>query len=83
MTVVTPIENVAPELWVLVTEGVVQLSVTVGAVHVAVEEVVVTVFSMFAGQFAKTGFVVSVKHGFVTVTVKEQVALLFFASVAV
>jgi hypothetical protein len=68
---------------VLTKEESVQLSVAVGSVHVAIDDVVAVVFTIFAGQLAITGFVVSVKHGFVTVTVKEQVALLFFASVAV
>jgi hypothetical protein len=68
---------------VLDTEGVLQLSVAVGAVHVATETVSVIVLEIFAGQLVKTGFIVSVEHGFVTVTVKEQVALLFLSSVAV
>jgi hypothetical protein len=68
---------------VLVTVGVPQLSVAVGAVHVVVAVVPDVVKEIFAGQADKTGLVVSVAQGFMTVTVKEQVDLLFFASVAV
>jgi phosphoglycerate dehydrogenase-like enzyme len=60
-----------------------QLSVAVGGVQVAIADVSVVVKDIFIGQADKTGFVVSVEHGFMTVMVKEHVALLFFASVAV
>jgi putative transposon-encoded protein len=83
ITVVTPIGNAAPELWVLVTEGVLQLSVAVSNAHVAMAVVPVVVKAIFVGQLAKTGGMVSLAHGFVTVTVNEHVFLLFFASVAV
>jgi hypothetical protein len=82
-TVVTPILNASPEVYVLDTEGVPQLSVAVGAVQVAIAAVSDVVLAIFAGQVVKIGFTVSVAHGFVTVIVKEQVALLFLASVAV
>jgi hypothetical protein len=68
---------------VLVSVGVPQLSVAVGAVQVSITAVSGVVLAILVGQFVKTGFVVSVAQGFVTVTVKEQVALLFLASVAV
>jgi hypothetical protein len=68
---------------VLVTEGVPQLSVAVGGVQVAIADVSVVVKDTFVGQADKTGFTVSVAHRFITVMVKEQVAVLFLASVAV
>ena len=68
------------------TEGVVQLSVAVGAVHEALAQVPVVVKLMFDGQLANVGGVASVAQGstttFVTVTVKTQVAILPLASVA-
>jgi hypothetical protein len=68
---------------VLDTEGVPQLSVAVGGVQVTIVTVSVIVLEIFAGQADKTGLVVSVAQGFMTVTVKEQVAVLLLASVAV
>ena len=70
----------------LVTEGVLQLSVAVGIVQMTVaaasaESNVAT--EILLGQLVKTGFIVSIAHGLVTVMVKEHVALLFLASVAV
>jgi hypothetical protein len=51
-----PIGNVAPEICVLVTVGdVVQLSVAVGAVQVAIAVVPVVVNAIFTGQLAKIG----------------------------
>jgi hypothetical protein len=76
-------KNRVPDESVLITEGVLQLSVAVGAVHVTITDVSEIVFEIFAGQFAKTGFTTSAAHGLMTVTVNEQVDLLFFASVAV
>ena len=64
MTFVVPTGKAVPELKLLVTEGVtVQLSVAVGAVHVATAEVAVVVKMIFAGQADKTGFVTSVAQG--------------------
>jgi hypothetical protein len=59
------------------------LSVAVGGVQVAIADVSVVVKDMLVGHADKTGFVVSVAHGFMTVTVKEHVDLLLLASVAV
>jgi hypothetical protein len=59
------------------------LSVAVGGVQVAIADVSAVVKDTFVGQADKTGFVVSLEHGFMTVTVKEHVAVLFLASVAV
>ena len=67
------------------TEGVVQLSVAVGAVQEAMTQPFkVVVKLIFAGQFVKVGGVTSLSHGFVftTVTVKLQVAIFPLASVA-
>jgi hypothetical protein len=75
--------NFVPDVSGLITEGVLQLSVAVGSVQIAIAAVSDVVFAILAGQFAKTGFMVSIEQGFVTVTLKAQVALLFFASVAV
>jgi hypothetical protein len=83
VTVETPILNLVPDVSGLITEGVLQLSVAVGGVQVAVAAVSGVVFAILAGQFAKTGFIVSIEQGFVTVTLKAHVDLLFFASVAV
>jgi hypothetical protein len=83
VTVVKPILKFVPDVSVVDTEGVLQLSVAVGAVHMTITVVSEIVFDTFAGQAVKMGLMVSVAHGFVTVTVKEQVALLFLSSVAV
>ena len=68
------------------TEGVVQLSIAVGAVQVAFPQSVVVVMLILVGQFAKVGGFTSSSQGFVTVfvtvTVKEHVAELPLASVA-
>jgi hypothetical protein len=71
-----------PEVCVLTTEGMPQLSVAVGAVHCALAQVSAVDKTIFAGQFAKIGFTVSVAHGFVLVTrtLNEQVAVLFLVS---
>jgi ethanolamine utilization microcompartment shell protein EutS len=63
--------------------GVPQLSVTVGAVHVVARQVSAVFLAIFAGQFLITGLVTSVKHGFVTVTLNEQMPLLPVMSFAV
>ena len=64
MTFVVPTGKAVPELKLLVTEGVtVQLSVAVGAVHVAMAEVAVVVKMIFVGQADKTGFVTSIAQG--------------------
>ena len=68
------------------TEGVaVQLSVAVGAVQVAVAQVVAVVKLILAGQADRTGFTTSLVQLLllVTATSKEQVAVLFAASFAV
>ena len=68
------------------TEGVPQLSAAVGAAQVAIPQVVVVVKLIFVEQFVKVGGVTSLSHGLttvlVTVTVKEHVAELPLASVA-
>jgi hypothetical protein len=66
------------------TVGVPQLSDAVGAVQLAIAQLLVVVKLIFVGQLVKVGGVASVSHGsvLVTVTVKEQVAELPFASVA-
>jgi hypothetical protein len=76
-------KNRVPDESVLDTEGVLQLSVAVGAAQMTITDVSEIVFEIFTGQFTKTGFTVSAKHGLITVTVKEHVPVLFFASVAV
>jgi hypothetical protein len=80
-----PIGKQKPVLCVLTTEGVPQLSVAVGAAHCAIAQLSIAVNTMFAGQFVKTGFTVSVAHGFVLVTRtwKEHVAVLFLVSLPV
>ena len=91
LTVVVPIGNAPPfvkptvGLVAKVMEGVVQLSVAVGAVQDAIAVVPVVVKLIFEGQAVKTGGIISVAHGSinVTVTVKLHVAVLFLASVAV
>jgi hypothetical protein len=59
------------------------LSVAVGGVQVAIAIVSAVVKDTFVGQADKTGFVVSVAHGLITVTVKEHVLELLLPSVAV
>jgi hypothetical protein len=78
-----PILKVPPELWVFNTEGTPQLSVAVGAVQVTIATVSVVFWAIFTGQLAKTGFTVSLAQGFMTVTVKAQVAALLLESFAV
>jgi hypothetical protein len=76
---VTPVLNTAPEAKLLVIEGVPQLSVAVGGVHSTVADAIIvsTEFvAIFVGQFAMTGAVVSIAHGFATVIVNEQAAVL-------
>ena len=81
-----PIGKQKPLFRVLVTEGVaVQLSVAVGAVQVAMAQVVVVVKLIFCGQADKTGGMASVAQLFAadTTTLKLHVAVLLRASVAV
>ena len=88
VTVVAPTANAAPDTYVPVTVTAPgQLSVAVGAVHVAVAVVApaAAVFTILAGQAVSTGAVKSLAHGFdcgVTVTTNEQVDLLSNTSVA-
>jgi hypothetical protein len=63
--------------------GVPQLSVTVGATHCAIAQESVVFKTIFVGQFAMLGFVISVAQGFVTVTVNVQSPVLLLASFAV
>jgi hypothetical protein len=84
--VVVPTANLEPEVAVLVRVGAEQLSVALGAVHVAITvllPLVVTV--MFAGQLTIAGgtmsFVQALKGR--TVTVNEQVEVLLATSRAV
>ena len=71
---------------VIDTEGVAQLSAAVGAVQLAIPQVVVVVKLILVGQFVNIGGVTSLSHGLmtvlVTVTVNEQVAIFPLASVA-
>ena len=91
LTVVVPFGNAPPlvkpvvGLVVKLTEGVVQLSVAVGAVHEAIAVVVAVVKFIFVGHAVNTGGTLSVAQllDWVTVTVKLHVAVLFLASVAV
>jgi hypothetical protein len=89
MMEVVPAENREPELKLFVIDGVLQLSVAVGAVHVAVMVVEVElgrVKLIFAGQATKVGANTSLAHGSMvpcTVTVKEQTDVLLAASLAV
>jgi hypothetical protein len=81
-----PVGKLAPTLNVPDTEGVLQLSVAVGAVHCAIAVAAVVVTVIFAGQKVKTGLTVSLEQGVMmrlTVTVNEHVLLLFFESEAV
>ena len=74
VTVVTPIGNAEPLTKPIVGDVekvgaifVVQLSETVGAVHVATAVVPVVCKGIFAGQFAKVGGKISGEQGFVPV----------------
>jgi ligand-binding sensor protein len=66
-------------------EDRVQLSVAVGVVQVAVPVVVpnATLTVVLAGQALKTGAMESIKQGFVTTTLKEQLLAFPLVSVAV
>ena len=80
-----PLVSPAVGLVTKLTEGVEQLSVAVGAVHVAVAEVVAVVKFILPGQAVKTGGILSVVQvlDWVTIMLKAQVVVLFLASVAV
>jgi hypothetical protein len=85
-TAVVPVGKLAPVANVPDTEGVEQLSVTVGVAHCAIAfgDVVVTV--IFVGQEVNTGFTVSLEQAVIVrliVTLNEHVLLLFFESEAV
>ena len=90
LTVVVPIGNAPPfvkptvGLVANVTEGVVQLSVAVGAVQDAIAVVPVVAKLIFEGHAVKTGGIISVAHGsiYITITVKLHIVL-FFTSEAV
>jgi hypothetical protein len=84
VTFVVPTGNKLPDVCEAVIVGVaVQLSVTVGGVHQTLSAVAAVACIISVGQSAKTGAMVSFKHGFAMVIVNEQVAALFFASFAV
>jgi hypothetical protein len=83
--VVTPIGKQVPTVCVPTIVVVLQLSVAVGAAHCAMAHVSAVLRTIFAGQLVKIGLMVSLKHGFVfvTVTVKVQIAVLFRVSLPV
>jgi hypothetical protein len=84
VTVEIPIGKHLPGCAVAKVDTAPHSSVALGTVHCAAAQVVVVVeIEIFAGQVAKTGLVVSVAHGLLTITEKAQVALLFIESVAV
>jgi hypothetical protein len=82
-----PIGKHLPELWVLTTEGVPQLSVAIGIVHCAMAQVSRVVKTILVGQVTKVGLMVSASQAVIldapTVTVNEHWDLLLLASVAV
>jgi hypothetical protein len=78
-----PIGNNEPGFLELETVTMPQLSSAVGAVHVSAMAVSGIVLTIDAGQLYKTGLIVSLKHGFETVTLKVHKAVLPFASLAV
>ena len=74
---VLPILNAKPDGKLLDTEGVLQLSVTVGATQVTSAEVPVVLTVIFAGQFVIKGGSESLMQGLATtVTLKVQTLLL-------
>jgi hypothetical protein len=83
VTVVKPILKHVPDGLDTASVGTPQLSVTEGAVHVAFAQLSAVLMTIFAGQFLRTGLVVSLKQGFVTVTLKAQRPLLLLMSKAV
>jgi hypothetical protein len=83
VTGVVPIGKHLPARCVETSVGVPQLSVTVGVAHCAIAHESVVFKTIFTGQLAIRGFVVSVAQGLVTVTVNEQMPVLLFASFAV
>jgi hypothetical protein len=82
MTVVVPILNNALGCFVAVMVVMLQLSMAVGAFHVTATVESSVSFVMGAGQLYIVGFIVSMKHGLETVTIKVQYDLLLLASVA-
>jgi hypothetical protein len=86
--VLVPAENCVPELILLFTVGVEQLSVAVGAVHVAAIELVVELGKakvILDGQLVRVGAVISVVQllNGCTITKNEQVEVLPATSLAV
>jgi hypothetical protein len=82
---VVPAGKQAPDRCDEVSVGVPQLSVILGADQRATAQVAAVVKVIFKGHLVMTGFVTSPAQGVLSVTVtrKEQVAVLFFVSVAV
>jgi hypothetical protein len=66
-----------------VTSASLQLSIATGITQVVFLQESKLVKTTLVGQKAKRGLMVSVAQGLATVTVNEQVAVLFFASAAV
>ena len=56
-----------------------QLSVAVGAIQRAIEQLSALLNEILAGQLLITGLIVSTKHGLFTTTVKVHKAVLFLA----
>ena len=87
MTVVLPAGNTSPELNLLVNVNTPQLSEAVGACQIPTDELFagLAIKNKFAGQPTMFGFMLSVRHGSVVVTVTLNVQLLTFllTSVAV
>jgi hypothetical protein len=83
VTVVEPTLKHKPDWWDVVNVGVPQLSVTVGAIQRAMEQLSALFNEIFAGQFLITGLIVSLKHGLLTVTENVQRVVLPLVSRAV
>jgi hypothetical protein len=81
-TIVLPIGKQVPELWVLTTVGVPQLSVAVGVAHCAKAQESSVVKTILLGQEVKVGLLVSPWHKLLTVMVNSQPDVLFWASLA-
>jgi hypothetical protein len=87
MTIVLPSGKQTPDWCEPITAGVLQLSVAVGSVHVAIAQVSAVLITMFCGQLLRIGLMLSVAHalstGAKTVTVKVQTMLFWLESIAV
>jgi hypothetical protein len=82
VTVVEPTLKHKPDWCDAVNVGVPQLSVAVGGVQRAMEQLSALFKEILPGQLFITGLIESLKHGLITITENLHSVILFFASFA-